>query len=163
MRTVKRWAKDGTIATKINIIQHNLTDLFNEKDSSYGRIMAKQLTPVQILGIGKRQKAVSVACFIVKTYLHLILTDIVNNGYVFGYFAGRWNIIKTRHKISSTCKKKCNNPVGITKVKMDSIKVFHFLPRPMTIKYLKGFYFYCILLGEYQKLFRQNKKNGNRY
>ena len=162
MRTVRHIAKDGTIVAKLDIVQHGISDLLNEKDPSYARIMAKQGTPKEILGI-KKPEALKVARFIIKTYLKFILTDVIKNGYDFCYFSGRWNMIKTNQDLSKTNKLRYKEISPVKKLTMNSMSILHFLPRPLTIKYLKGFYYYCIPLGEYRKMLKNENVHGNRY
>ena len=89
MRMVKCKATYETIVADLEVEEHNLHDLFNKNDASYARIMAKRGTPSEILDIKNKPKAVEIAKFIVMTYLHMIISDIVKDGYTFAYFAGR--------------------------------------------------------------------------
>ena len=163
MKTVKAFAHDGTIKTDLDITQHGLHDLLFRKDSSYERIMAKRGTPSAILGVKNNAKAVEIAKFIICTYLRLILLDIINEGYTFCFFAGRFNVTENRHDLTQTDNLKWRRIVGMKKLMLNSTYIFHFLPNDKTKRFLKGFYYYSILLGEYAEIFKKNKKNGNRY
>ena len=160
---VKCKATYETIVADLEVEEHNLHDHFSKNDPSYARIMAKRGTPSDILDIKNKPKAVEIAKFIVKTYLHMIISDIVKDGYTFAYFAGRFNVIRTRHDITKTNRNRHKNIIGIKKLRLNSSWIFHFLPRELTKRYLKGFYYYTVLLGEHKKMFKKEIENGNRY